>query len=123
MPKDLPGLLRWYADQCSNETPTGLHKHELWKDSRTQHEIEQGYHTVGGSELGSPAYNEDFRQRLENSPSQTDEEGYYVRPVASALARIGRHGKPLMARHLLLLASAGFDWRVRAAAIGGYALK
>ena len=35
-----------------------------------------------------------------------------MRPLASALARIARDRKPLMARTLLSVAMAGFDWRV-----------
>lgn len=118
MPKDLTGLVRWFEQQSSLETPDRLHVHAVWKDQATQHEREQGYRPVGGSDTGAPAYSEPFRKRLENSPSETDQDGYYMRPLASALSRIARRGYPLMARHLMMLASAGFDWRKRAGAIG-----
>ena len=38
MPKDLPGLLRWYEAQWSMETPDRLHVHSVWRDFVTQHE-------------------------------------------------------------------------------------
>ena len=118
MPKSLDGLLAWFAEQCSNESPDRLHVHAVWKDRVTQHEQEQGIQAVGGSDTGAPAYSEPFRKLIENAPSETDQDGYYLRPLASALSRIARRGNPLMARHLMLLAWAGFDWRKRAGAIG-----
>ena len=111
MPKDLPGLLRWYEAQWSMETPDRLHVHAVWRDFVTQHEAANGLQSVGGSDSGAPAYAEPFRKRLENSPSEIDPDGYYMRPLASALARIARDRKPLMARTLLSVAMAGFDWR------------
>lgn len=111
MPKDLPGLLRWYEEQWSLETPERIHVHAVWRDQVTAYEAEQGVKPVGGSDTGAPAYSEPFRQRLENGPSQVDEDGYYARPMSAALARVGRHGRPMMARTLLSVAMTGFDWR------------
>lgn len=115
MPKDLGSLLRWYEDQWSLETPDRLHVQAVWKDKVTLAEAEQGIQPVGGSDTGAPAYSETFRQRIENSPSQLDEDGYYIRPLASALSRIGRgtqshRAAPIMARVLMSVVNAGFDW-------------
>lgn len=117
MPKDLPGLLRWFEAQVEAELPARLHLHAVWRDRVTRAEAEEGVQPVGASDTGAPALAEPFRKQLENSPWETDQDGYYMRPVASAIARIGRR-KPLLARHLTLLAAAGFDWRRRADALG-----
>lgn len=111
MPKDLRGLMAWYEEQWSLETPDRLHVHAVWKDRVTSHEQGEGIQPVGGSDTGAPAYSEPFRKRLENSPSELDVDGYYMRPLASALSRLGNGGHPLMARSLMSVAMAGFDWR------------
>jgi hypothetical protein len=127
MPKTLDGLLSWYQEQCALETPVDLHRRGVWSDRPSGQERTDGYHATGGSALGAPAYAEEFRRRLENGPSQVDEadtlrpttgQTYFMRPVAAALSRMGRNGQPLMARHLLHLAAASFDWHARARTIG-----
>ncbi len=127
MPKDLPGLLRWFEEECSTETPDALHTAQVWRDRVTSNEAKAGVKPVGGSDTGALAYDDDFRRRLENGPSEVDQRDpgvtgsgrvYFMRPIASALSRIARAGKPLMSRHLQLLAWASFDWRQRADAIG-----
>lgn len=127
MPKDLGGLLQWFELACSAETPDRLHVHAVWRDRVSPSESEVGIKPVGGSETGTPAYAEPFRKALENAPSELDKtdpattstgQAYFLRPVAAAIARIARAGKPLMARHLLMLRAAGFDWRGRANRIG-----
>lgn len=125
MPKGLPALLEWYARACDNETPTALHGSQVWRDRLAGHELAAGQQPVGASDTGAPAYDDEFRRRLENGPSEIDRADhdtsgrvFFLRPVDAALARIERKGKPLMKQHLKLLASAGFDWRVRADRLG-----
>lgn len=105
-PRTLAGYLRWYAEAWRAETPDSLHDPGVWRDYG-----EQGQ---GGSALGSPRYSDSFRRYLENSAHETDEDGYLVRPLHSALARIEsgtqRHpGKPLTVEWLWSLARCGFD--------------
>lgn len=124
MPKDLGGLLQWFQLECSTETPDALHGSQVWRDRVTAAELEDGVNPVGASETGALAYADDFRRRIENGPSEVDHGDedaavrsgrvYFKRPVQAALSRIARRGRPLMARHLQLLAWAGFDWRKRA---------
>lgn len=127
MPKSLEGLLAWYAEQCRLETPDDLHRRGVWSDRPSRAEQTDGYRAQGGSALGAPAYSEEFRRRLENGPSQIDEQDmlrpstgqtYFMRPVAAALSRMARNGHPTMARHLMQLAAADFDWRARSRLIG-----
>jgi len=117
-PKDLPGLLRWYEQACSDEMPDRDHVRGVWHDFVTPDEARRGIKPVGGSQSGAPAYSEPFRKRIENTPSEVDQDGYYLRPIEAALSRIARAGQPLMSRHLQMLAWAGFDWRRRADLIG-----
>lgn len=128
MPKDLPGLLAEYEAACSSETPNDLHSSQVWRDRVSAGELESGVHPVGASESGALAYSDEFRRRIENSAAEVDHGDdeaavasgrvYFMRPVQAALGRIARRGRPLMARHLQLLAWAGFDWRARADKIG-----
>ena len=97
-PKGLYGLLRWYEKQWRAEVPDKLHVHAVWN--------ERGF----GSELGTYAYTDPFRRYLFNSPNEIDDNGYFMRPIHSALWRLERK-KPLMARTLFALAQGGFDWR------------
>lgn len=138
MPKDLPGLLRWFEEELSHEMPDALHSGTVWRDRVTQHEAAQGLKPVGASDTGAPGYDPRFQKLVqyaykkrtegavlgptrvdvkdpENTPSGI---AYIENPCEAALGRISRDGKPLMARHLQLLAWASFDWRKRADAIG-----
>jgi hypothetical protein len=65
---------------------------------------------MGGSLLGTPAWNGTFRSLMENSPSIIDEDGFYRFPIRSALSRLHRRS-PLMARTLFALSMREGDWR------------
>lgn len=124
MPKDLHRLLQWFELECSAETPDALHSAQVWRDRVNPTELRAGLTPVGASDTGALAFDDDFRRHLENGPSELDHRDdivdgrrYYLRPVRAALSRIARRGRPLMARHLQLLAG-GFDWKKRADAIG-----
>lgn len=112
MPKSLPGLLRWYEMAWWEEIPDRLHKREVWADHPDRREQREGYKAVGGSLIGTHAYAESFRRYLENAASETDEDGYFTRPLHAAMAQMSREGRPLMARALFAVAQAGFDWGV-----------
>lgn len=121
MPKDLHGLLRWYEELWRLEVPDELHSAAIWRDRVSPGELANGVSPVGSSETGALAYADEFRRRLENSPSETDGRDpetatsgrvYYARPVAAALGRISRQGKPFMARTLIAVGLAAFEWRV-----------
>lgn len=100
-PKGLPALIGWFREQCANELPETLHKAGVWRD--------YGPDAAGGSVLGAPAPSDPFRRFLENSPSETDADGFYVRPLRAALSRMSRRW-PLTARHLFRLALVQGDW-------------
>jgi len=120
MPKSLSGLMLWFERQIREELPERLHKHEPWHDRVSGREACAGIQPVGGSDTGAPAFAGDFRLYIEDSPSRLDYRDpasasgimYYQRPMAATLARIARDGRPLMARTLLAVAAARFDWRV-----------
>jgi hypothetical protein len=105
-PRNLAAAIAWFRAICADETPWTLHKSGVWRD--------YGMHAEGGSALGSPAPSEPFRRFLENNPSETDAEGFYVRPLRAALSRMTRH-HPLTARHLFRLALVDGDWHRHAA--------
>jgi hypothetical protein len=120
MPKDLPALLRWFEELWALEIPEELHSSAIWRDRVSPSELKAGVRPVGSSETGALAYADEFRRRLENGPSEVDGADpatagsgrvYYARPIAAALSRISRKGKPLMARTLIAIGLAGFDWR------------
>ena len=102
MPTTLNGLLRWYSEGWDAEVPTAIHKSEVWRDHGTQAE--------GGSRLGTPAHTDPFRRYMEGTPSQIDQDGWYLLPMHAALARLGRRW-PLTARALFAVAQSGWDWR------------
>lgn len=122
MPKTLNGLLVWYARECFGEVPAELHTSQVWRDRVNLAEAENGVRPVGSSDTGALAYADDFRRTIENSPSEIDEDGYYRRPIASALSRLARKRVPkggsLMAARLIALARLGFDWQRQADNIG-----
>ena len=110
MPKTLDGLVRWFVQRFEEETPERLHIDETWHDKVSGHEREEGVQSVGGSLLGSLAYSGAFKLILEASPSKTDEDGYYLFPLRSALSRVERR-RPFMVRYLCRLGLAQGDWR------------
>ena len=102
MPRTLEGLPAWYAERWDAEVPDRLHRPGVWRD--------YGEGASGGSALGSPALSDPFRRYLEDSPSATDADGWFVRPIHAALSRLARR-LPLTAQNLFALAGAGMDWR------------
>jgi hypothetical protein len=111
MPKDLRGLLRWYAQEWDMEVPDALHKVEVWygRDREVDGTV-WPRNLTGGSLLGTHAWHDRFRRYLENMDSEVDEDGYYKRPVHAALARLGRRW-PITAQFLFYVAQSGYDWR------------
>ena len=116
MPKSIECLLVWYLPLARDEVPERLHKAELWHDTVSIGERENGIAPSGGSLLGTPAWAGTMRLRLEASPSMTDEDGYYRFPIEAALSRLSRRW-PFMARALRALAKNGGDWRSLATAM------
>lgn len=109
-PKGLGGLLSWYSRAWDGEVPMSLHRVEdVWRD--------YGLHAEGGSKLGTPAHKDPFRRYMENPPSETDEDGSFVRPLHAALDRMSRRW-PLTARALFAVAQSGYDWRGVAGRLG-----
>jgi hypothetical protein len=120
MPKDLDALLRWFEVEWSLEIPAELHGAQVWRDRVSAQEADHGLTPVGASDTGALAYADEFRRRLENAPSEVDRQDpettrsgrvFFRRPIAAAIARIARDGKPLMSRTLIAVGLAGFDWR------------
>lgn len=117
MPKHIPGLIAWFQRKVFLETPDALHSGKVWSDHVSVEESQSGIQPVGSSDTGALAYAADFRRIIESSPSATDnrnpdESGRvaYFRPIAAALSRMHRNGKPLSARILMRVAAANFDW-------------
>lgn len=107
MPRTLAGLLRWYAAGWEDEVPDRLHKSEVYFSRPDPNDASA---PVGGSKLGTKAHTDPFRRYLENVPSETDEDGWYVRPMHAALVRLSRR-YPMAGRHLFAVSQAGYDWR------------
>ena len=118
-PKGLRELLRWYLAEWSKEIPDTLHVPGVWRDFVRW---DEGRRAVGGSLIGSPAMHDAFRRYVENSPSEADAEGFYMRPIHRALAAMaGRRESgpgPFMARFLLRLAWSGGDIEATGAGFG-----
>ncbi len=108
-PKSLPDLLRWFRGLCADETPRTIHKAEVWHD--------HALHGEGGSALGSLAWSDPFRRYLENSDSECDAEGMYLRPLAASIFRL-RLRYPLTAQHLYRLTLVDGDYRRHAENVG-----
>lgn len=117
MPRTLSGLLHWYTQALALELPDRTHKREVWRDSVSTHELEQGTQPTGGSHLGTPAWSGLFRAFIEGSESRTDEDGYYLFPVRSALCRLSRRW-PATASYLFRVGMSEGDWRTTATALG-----
>lgn len=73
-----------------------------------------GYEAIprdrAGSALGTRAHTDAFKRLLERWAQETDEDGYYVRPMRAAIGRLAR-SHPMTARALFALAMSGFRWR------------
>jgi len=112
-PRGLIALLRWYETECMAAVPEALHKRELWHEYVKVTDDAGSYAKQGGgSKLGTPAYNDAFRQLLE-APRSVDDDGHFHNPVAAALASM--EGQPfsdgsLMASYLRAVACAGFTF-------------
>ena len=112
-PRGLVALLRWYEAECWASIPDALHKRELWHEYVKVTDDAGSYAKQGGgSKLGTPAYNDAFRQLLE-APRSVDDDGHFHNPVAAALASM--EGQPfsdgsLMASYLRAVACAGFTF-------------
>lgn len=55
---------------------------------------------VGGSVLGSPRILPAFERYIERAETDSDQDGYYLRPLAAALSRMARPGSRRVARNL-----------------------
>ncbi len=126
-PRGLAGLVRWYATAWDLEAPDKDWTGGVWSAPQQydRHGPAKGWATsqgdplfpselVGGSLLGAPRMVDAFRRYIENSPHETDRDGYYLRPLHCALARM-EHGSgeripmPMTARELFRFAWGGFD--------------
>ena len=109
-PASLGGLLRWFAQQMEAETPVRLSVRGVEWDGD------------GGSLLGTPRWAPQFRALIHacsgGIESAVNEDGDYIWPCRAALARMARNRKPLIARWLIGLSLAGYDWRCYADAVG-----
>lgn len=134
-PETFGQFAAWFITGWREEMPDEIHSRGLWVglpsrlDSRGQPIETMPPELVGGSELGAPRLAEAFRQLIENSPRQIDEDGFYVRPMRAALARLaGRHlcsrqeradqgadhvctDSAFMARLLVAMAFMDGDWQ------------
>lgn len=119
MPRTLDGLLHWYTVAIEMEKPAILHSAAIWH-TRQRYDDEGKPvvppEEVGGSELGTRAWADAFRRTLENGPHELDDDGYYVRPLASALARMrsgnrDRPACPLTVQRLIFLGFNPGEWR------------
>jgi hypothetical protein len=131
MPKTLDGLLAWFAEGMTLETPERIHRSGVWAD----HMKPEGHlratpadgrkrivdvhddgggrtptQTADGSALGSPDDAGEWRMAIYGSSSVSDDDGSYLRPMHRAIDELSRTGRPLMGRTLIALAAAGFDW-------------
>ena len=128
-PRGLVALLRWYEAECWASIPDALHKRELWHEYvKVTDEAGSYARQGGGSVLGTPAYNDAFRQLLE-APRSVDDDGHYRNPMAAALRDmegrpfLGREGEvesdgTFMARYLRGIALAGFTYSGVASRMG-----
>jgi hypothetical protein len=114
MPKSIGALLNWYATLWDGEVPERLHVIEVYHarqetDPRTG-EKRWPKELVGGSQLGSHGWSDQFRRYMESYASEVDVDGYYLRPCHAALARLATRDH-WMARNLFAVAQAGYDWK------------
>ena len=109
-PKGLRELLAWFLHEWALEVPDTVHVPGVWRDYVRWDEDRT---SVGGSALGAPPLADPFRRYTENSPSEVDADGFYMRPVHKAIATLGgrRDGtkERWMARFLFRLGLAHGD--------------
>ena len=104
-PRGLMELLHWFEAEWQDQAPDDLHRFDVWRDYVAANEawLRRG----GGSRLGTPAWSEAMRRLLE-APHSADQDGYYLHPLAAAMARIERRDS-YMAAFLRAVALAGFQ--------------
>ena len=112
MPKGLGGLLAWFAAEWDSEVPQRLHTVEVWHGRQEYRDGAPVWPStlVGGSALGAHALTDTFRRYMESYAGERDEDGYYVRPMHAALARLARRDH-WMSRNIFAVAQAGYDWK------------
>jgi len=122
-PKGLRELLAWFLHEWALEVPSAVHVPGVWRDYVRWDEDRKA---VGGSLMGAPALADPFRRYTENSPSETDDDGYYMRPMHKAIAQLcGRHPGTKewwMARYLFRVALGHGDLVTVGARSGLHAL-
>lgn len=142
LPKGLSGLLRWFLTGWSEETPDTLHRggHSTWFGPESSEfkgakvaaftgpdrEPVPSAELVGGSVLGSPAFNESFRRYIEESAfarvrgkvdGKEQASAQFERPMRVAVSQMAwgdpgrRAGLPLAAQYAFALGMSNGDWR------------
>jgi hypothetical protein len=94
-----------YASKRPRPRPRGLMELLAWFESDSVQEVWRRH--GGGSRLGTLAWSDGFRRILE-APRSQDPEGFYLLPLAAALASIERRDS-YMAAYLRAIALAGFE--------------
>jgi hypothetical protein len=112
MPKSLGALLAWFSSEWDAEIPPRLHTVEVWHGRQEYRDGEKVWpaELVGGSALGSHGLTDRFRRHMEAYAGERDQDGWYLRPMHAALARLGTRDH-WMARNLFAVAMAGYDWQ------------
>ena len=116
MPKAMPALVAWLMASAADECPPRLHRSGVW-DGHEGHMVVRNGEAIrnpvtdgGGSRLGSPAIAAEFRRYLEQGPSVTDAEGYYLTPLRACISRL-RKNRPTIAEHVHSLVLREGNWR------------
>jgi hypothetical protein len=91
-PTTLAGLLGWLNRMVAAEAPAKLHRSGVEPDSV----------------LGAPARTEAFRRYIEGDPFESDRDGYFLRPLAAAIATMG-HTRPLAAVWIKAVVDGGYE--------------
>ena len=113
-PRGIGQYINWLLTEWAREMPDRIHAGGVWRSRPGNGEtIASGLQ--GGSALGAPAWADPFRRYIENRPGETDQDGFYVRPIHAALSEMaGRNphsNEWYWARFLVALASSGGDWQ------------
>lgn len=113
-PRGLIELLHWYEAEWHDQAPDELHRFVVWFEYVSAQEVWR--RRGGGSHLGSLAWSDGMRRLLE-SPRAQDPDGFYLLPLAAALATIERRDA-YMAAFLRAIALAGFQVPTRRIKLG-----